>query len=269
MSYLDVLFLKDLFPGLLIEMAYSDVESLYGVSQGSMWNIPSGQGRLLQDPDFYAMKIKVNYGTDQLPIIPGRFQVGLETGYSYQDAKGMLSLISTMTNLPEDQQLTLASQIGSMVLVKDLVEQKGVDVRLDNGYALRPAARNGHLEIVKYLVENGADMESQNDPTSATGGEDAVLMAARNGHLAVVQYLVEKGADPDVHTFMKKTPLIWAAQFGHLEVVKYLAEQGADIRAFNDLPLIWADSNGYGDIVRYLASQGVPLSAKLKERYGL
>jgi len=42
------------------------------------------------------------------------------------------------------------------------------------------------IEIVKYLVEKGANIHAYN--------EDAIIWAARNGHLEIVKYLVEKGA---------------------------------------------------------------------------
>ena len=47
--------------------------------------------------------------------------------------------------------------------------------------------KNGHLEIVKYLVSLGADIRSYNDY--------AVRWASRYGHLEVVKYLVSLEAD--------------------------------------------------------------------------
>jgi len=46
----------------------------------------------------------------------------------------------------------------------------------------------GHLDIIKYLVEHGADVTARDN--------DAVRWAASNGKLDVVKYLVEhEGAD--------------------------------------------------------------------------
>ena len=53
--------------------------------------------------------------------------------------------------------------------------------------ALNLSARYGYLEIVKYLVDNGADIHSVND--------FALRSSADNGHPEVVKYLIEKGAD--------------------------------------------------------------------------
>ena len=51
----------------------------------------------------------------------------------------------------------------------------------------RWASENGHLEVVRYLVEQGANIHANNDY--------AIRWASENGHLEVVRYLVEKGAN--------------------------------------------------------------------------
>ena len=76
---------------------------------------------------------------------------------------------------------------------------------------------SGYLEVVKYLLEQGADLHAQNDW--------AFQWAARNGRLEVVEYLVKHGANLHVDD---DYALRWAAENGHLEMVKYLLEQGAD-----------------------------------------
>ena len=42
------------------------------------------------------------------------------------------------------------------------------------------------------------------------------------GHLSVVQYLCEQGADKEASSHIGFTPLHWAAREGHLPVVQYL-----------------------------------------------
>jgi ankyrin repeat protein len=50
-------------------------------------------------------------------------------------------------------------------------------------------------------------------------------LAADNGHLPVVQYLCEQGADKEARDYRGKTPLHLAASKGHLPVVQYLKGQ--------------------------------------------
>ena len=54
-------------------------------------------------------------------------------------------------------------------------------------FAIRLAAENGHLEMVKYLVSQGANVNAQNDY--------ADRRAAHYGHLETVKYLVSQGAN--------------------------------------------------------------------------
>ena len=68
------------------------------------------------------------------------------------------------------------------------------------------------------------------------------------GHLSVVQYLCEQGADKEARDNVGLTPLHSAASNGQLPVVQYLCEQGADKRARNgigwtplDMAVRWDD----------------------------
>jgi ankyrin repeat protein len=107
--------------------------------------------------------------------------------------------------------------------------------------ALRYSAGNGHLYIVQYLVEHGADIHADNDC--------ALRLSAANGHLETVKYLVEHGAD--IHAEMDYS-LCWGAKNGHLETVKYLVENGADIHAKTNYAIRLSAKNGHIEVVNYL-----------------
>ena len=106
---------------------------------------------------------------------------------------------------------------------------------------LKKAAKHGHLEIVKYLVEHGVDIHTQTDY--------ALRFATEKGHLGIVKYLIENGAD--IHA-NNDFALRWAAFDGYLEIVKYLVEHGADIHAANDSALKGAAEYGHTEVVEYL-----------------
>ena len=56
------------------------------------------------------------------------------------------------------------------------------------------AAWNGNLEHVSLLIEQGSDKDKgDGDVTSTFYGQPPLYLASRNGHLDVVQYLVEQG----------------------------------------------------------------------------
>ncbi|KAJ7474907.1 ankyrin repeat-containing domain protein [Mycena latifolia] len=164
-----------------------------------------------------------------------------------------------------------------------------------HGSALPMAARNGHFEVVRLLLEYGADIKAETELTHSNASADAEIYfredesndplheAARHGHLDVVHFLLENGATtfvPTVHTAIRsgKCELVrfllkygepesgpmlhLAATNGHLEVVRFLLEFGADImeESFN-LPALEAAvytgaRNGHLEIVRLLLDSG-------------
>jgi len=80
---------------------------------------------------------------------------------------------------------------------------------------LHAAAHAGHLEVVTFLLDNGAAISTVNDVHLT-----ALQIAAENGHLRVVKALYEAGAVAD------QTALHHAAANNRLEVVKYLLKVG-------------------------------------------
>ena len=65
------------------------------------------------------------------------------------------------------------------------------------------AAYGGSLEVVRFLIEKGADINARDDR-----GETALHSAARGGSLKAVRFLVEKGADINARNmYTNKTPL--------------------------------------------------------------
>ena len=150
---------------------------------------------------------------------------------------------------------------GHLDVVKYLVSQ-GADVNeAKNGWTpLHRAAARGHLDVVKYLVSQGADVNAKNND-----GGTPFFMAAVHGHLDVVKYLVSQGADVNTEYNGGETLLFLPANKGFLDIVKYLVSQGADVNAEDNdgrTPLHWAAYNGELDIVKYLVSQGVDVNAE-------
>ena len=80
---------------------------------------------------------------------------------------------------------------------------------------LHAAAHRGHVEVVTFLLDNGAFISTV-DGVNLT----ALQIAAENGHFEVVKALYNAGAVAD------QTSLHHAAANGRLEVVKYLLKIG-------------------------------------------
>jgi len=79
--------------------------------------------------------------------------------------------------------------------------------------ALRNASRQGHLDVIKYLIEYHNINVHIND-------EEALINASEYGHLDIVQYLVEI-CNADIH-IKGNYALNIAAAKGHLDIVMYL-----------------------------------------------
>ena len=87
------------------------------------------------------------------------------------------------------------------------------------------AASYGHLEIVKFLLDNGAGVDAA-DVIKRT----VLMYAARHGHVEVVRLLLDKGADAHVRDEDGDTALSLAAYNSHVDVV---AELLSNEKAYN------------------------------------
>ena len=115
---------------------------------------------------------------------------------------------------------------------------------------LHKAAENGHLEVVKLLLANNADVNVEDEDTSTP-----LHAAAQHGHLEVVKLLLAKNADVNAVEIYKSTPLHYAAENGHLEVVKLLLANNADVNAVDNCtntPLYDAAWHGHLEVVKLL-----------------
>ena len=76
------------------------------------------------------------------------------------------------------------------------------------------------MERVKALVyrNKGADVNDHDDNDIQT----PLYYASKHGHLDIVEFLVESGANRILMIFSLWTTLHYAAQQGHVEIVKYL-----------------------------------------------
>lgn len=103
---------------------------------------------------------------------------------------------------------------------------------------LLSAAFHGDLGEVRCLILEGADVNARDQD-----GCTALTYAAKQGHLDIVAYLLGEGARADPHEDYVHfdTPLLAAIRGGHLVIVKKLIEGGADPRRHMGVLLETAD----------------------------
>lgn len=136
-----------------------------------------------------------------------------------------------------DTPLNWAATLGSSN-VAELLLGRGA-----RGFTLNVAAALGKLADVKAMIG------SATDPAEVS---HAMYSAARNGHTEVVRYLLDQGADVDAKGFFGGTGLHWAAINGHRETVELLIARGASLEIrderFASTPEGWALEGGHTEI---------------------
>ncbi|GMF46876.1 unnamed protein product [Phytophthora fragariaefolia] len=100
------------------------------------------------------------------------------------------------------------------------------------------AASSGKLSLVKWLISNGADIDTDYSDRSDIAPRDGDLgiftplqIACFKGHEGVANFLVECNAELSGTRRNGKTPLHFASAENHPAIVKLLIEAGADVHA--------------------------------------
>lgn len=156
--------------------------------------------------------------------------------------------------------LYLAAQHNQLEIVKYLINNHAnVECKnpANSASALSIAADKGYIEVVKYLVEHA----NANINSSLNDGATALILASEKGHLNVVRYLIK---DPNIDlskvTQDGKTPLYYASSYGHFAIVQHLLEDakidGDKGMIDGETPLLTAATNGHFKIVKYLIEKG-------------
>jgi hypothetical protein len=141
--------------------------------------------------------------------------------FGYQDAaEALVRRGARVESLPA------AAGLGRLDTVRRLL---ATAVPLDRHRALALAAQQGHVDVVRALLDAGEDPDRYN-PEGNHGHSTPLHQAALAGHETVVRLLVERGARLDIaDTIWDATPSGWAEHGGHTEIAAYLRarEQGA------------------------------------------
>ena len=193
-----------------------------------------------------------------------------------------------------------AAAAGDLDAVKKILEQDPEQVNQDDQYEWRPIFHAGlrrHYDVVKYLIDCGADLAAHDGyvihyagevPNNkevvslliAYGGLDAhtkpASEIARQFIYAVFLANVER-----VNAMLRDdsglveeryargdTALHHATRNGDLEIVKQLVSSGADVNAMADqghFPLYCAAGHGHVETTEYLIAEGADLQARLSD----
>jgi ankyrin repeat protein len=199
----------------------------------------------------------------------------------------------------EDKELLEAAEAGDLEGVKKALE-KGAKIDAQSEFfsesALHIASSKGFLEIVEFLVDQGADILLLNG-TDFT----PIHLAARDGRIRVVEFLLSKvekiperliwdminvgqmsvDGDPRIVQMLEnysvklakpstgsvedaEASLLEGAHDGNLEQVITALEAGAEIEVVDNrgmTPIIWAALRGHLDVVKALLERGANINS--------
>jgi len=140
------------------------------------------------------------------------------------------------------------------------VGQFAISGLMEPGYEVYEYSRRGLLADLQEAIAAG----SKPDQYMAYDGSTAVVMAARCGHPQVVRELLDHGADAQVRTDDGSTLLSHAVSGGSPEVVEAVLKAGVSVNEANEdevTPLILAAHYGQDAIVELLCNAGADLNS--------
>lgn len=128
----------------------------------------------------------------------------------------------------EKKEILRAAKKGDLKTVQVLVEQDKslLDVRdKDGSTPLHCASWKGHVAVVEFLIDAGADINDHNE--NSHWGTTPLHAAAHGNQKSVAKVLIDKGADLHARNLNDQTPLGETTVHNAKAVAKLLEDAGA------------------------------------------
>ena len=162
-----------------------------------------------------------------------------------------------------------------------LIDETGADVNLyHHGYLLEVAALRDNMEMVRFLLDRGANVKLSNGPLtrafeqghyeiaklllSLNADRPSLRRVTKAGNVEAVRLLLEAGTSPDGWSGSFSRPLHTAAELGQTEIGRMLLESQADPNVSDHekrTPLHIATAGGHTQMVRLLLEHGADANA--------
>jgi ankyrin repeat protein len=216
----------------------------------SVLTIASGEG----NSDMVRLLLREGASLRRVDSLPSAAHVGFDTHPLQAAASGshldiIKQLLDAGTSLiwGGEQALECAAASGEIELVKRLLSLSAVSFPLHLARGLHAAAKFNHCNIIKLLLDQGADINSAEFPT----GKTALQTAIEFGHASTVEFLLRWGAEfpaYDAHLLIKAAKSRCDLAIINLLRSRSSSEWGEDFDV--DFILITVEINSNWDMLR-------------------
>uniref|UniRef100_A0A8C6TYZ8 E3 ubiquitin-protein ligase MIB2 n=1 Tax=Neogobius melanostomus TaxID=47308 RepID=A0A8C6TYZ8_9GOBI len=161
-------------------------------------------------------------------------------------------LLAQSTEQDNPSRLVIEAAHGSASKVRELLQKypDKVDIKNQGKTALQVASHQGHMEVVKALLQANSSIEIKDED-----GDTALHYTAFGNQAEVARLLLSKGANVNMLNNSMCTALHIAVNKGFSDVVRVLTEHSTDVNlqdSYGDTPLHDAIAKDFRNIIEAL-----------------
>jgi hypothetical protein len=162
--------------------------------------------------------------------------------------------------IPRVNPILAAIDMNDLPIIQLLVERGAeVDHSRNHGINRSPlqrAAETGQIDVVRYLVTHGAQIDTR----PMYSGGTALQLAAMNGYVGIAAFLLEHGADPNYPPAKGegRSAFEAAAEWGRMDMMTWLMQAGVRL----DMNVGDPPESQYDRAVRFAEGNGFPISKR-------
>lgn len=166
------------------------------------------------------------------------------------------------TDVPADKKIDTAVRMAKKYkltsFVENLLKMGTIGYTVD---ILQWACETNAIDIVKQSIDNGIDVNVKFDSINK---HSLLTLCALHGYDELIKFLLEKGADINYVNDIGRFPLLYTYMYNKISCAKILIDAGADINIkFETRSLLYyAVANSSTELIELLMSKGVGLNTE-------